>query len=424
MVVRKHLFKALTLTMAMGLILTGTVSSTDKALAYDGISMSVVELRNKVSQADIDKAKRERDYARNQARNASSRLESLNSQRTGLEGELANLNQMSAEQQAQYEIISGQLQAALEAKAAALDRFIIAQGNLEDQQELFAQRVGAMFEFQNKSTLEVLLESDSIAGFFTNLEIISLIADSDNQAIDQLQIAMDEAQVAADQAMAEADNMQRIADEKQAELDELERRIGVTTEALESISTEITTAEQERDQLNAEAARLDQRIRDLTRQYQNQQAAAAANYSGGATKVVSGVSFTWPVASRTITDPYGPRVHPISGVTKMHTGLDIGSSYGAPIVAAASGTVIQVNLPVPGRNTGGTGYGNYLIISHGNGITTLYGHCRNIYVSSGQTVSQGQKIAEVGSTGSSTGPHLHFEIRVNGSTVNPRKYLP
>ena len=104
--------------------------------------------------------------------------------------------------------------------------------------------------------------------------------------------------------------------------------------------------------------------------------------------------------------------------------MDIGSSYGSTIVAAASGTVIQVNLPVPGRNTGGSGYGNYLIISHGNGVTTLYGHCRNIYVSSGQSVSRGQKIAEVGSTGSSTGPHLHFEVRVNGSTVNPRSYLP
>lgn len=403
------------------MLFTGLTSSTSAALTDGMFTDPVISIKYKVSQEDINRAKQERDAARRRANEVSSRLNSLNGQQTELNNELANLNQMSAEQRAQYEIIAGQLQAALEAKQAALERFIAAQENLEDKQEQFANRVNAMFEFQNKSTLEVLLESDSIAGFFTNLEIIALIADADNQAIDELQIAMDDAQLQADNAMAEADEMQRIADAKQAELDELERRIGVTTAALEEISTQITSAEQERDNLNAEASRLDQRVRDLTRQYQVQQ---AQNYSGGGTKVVSGISFTWPVASRSITDPYGYRIHPISGVRKLHTGMDIGSSYGSTIVAAASGTVIQVNLPVPGRNTGGSGYGNYLIISHGNGVTTLYGHCRNIYVSSGQSVSRGQKIAEVGSTGSSTGPHLHFEVRVNGSTVNPRSYLP
>ena len=109
----------------------------------------------------------------------------------------------------------------------------------------------------------------------------------------------------------------------------------------------------------------------------------------------------------------------------MHTGIDIGKcGYGATISAVADGKVIKVVTPVPGKNTGGTGYGNYVIIDHGGGITTLYGHCKNVYVKVGQTVSRGQKIATVGSTGSSTGPHLHFEVRVNGSQKNPQNYLP
>ncbi|SCW37467.1 Murein DD-endopeptidase MepM and murein hydrolase activator NlpD, contain LysM domain [Ruminococcaceae bacterium YRB3002] len=407
--------------LIMSVLCSGTASAMAGTVNTSGVAMATAGMLNKVSQQDIDKAKQERDYARQQAQNTSNRLSNLRGERTELEGQLADLTKLSDEQKAQYEIIATQLQAALDAKAAALDRFIIAQDNLEEQQQLFADRVNAMFEFQNKSTLEVLLESDSIAGFFTNMEIISLIADADNQAIDELQIAMDDAQLQADRAMDEANEMQEIADAKQAELDELERRIGVTSAALDNVSTQITQAERDRDALNAEAARLDKKVKDLTRQYQAQQATA---YSGGGTKTVSGVSFTWPVASRNITDPYGQRIHPITGVKKMHTGIDIGSGYGSTIVAAASGTVILVNLPVPGKNTGGTGYGNYLIINHGNGITTLYGHCRNIFVRNGQSVSQGQKIAEVGSTGSSTGPHLHFEVRVNGSTVNPRKYLP
>ncbi len=412
--------KIISCALAVCITMTGLSVSTSKVLA-SGDPLSAAVILNKVSQSDIDRARRERDAARRRAQDVNSYLRALNGQQSELSGELANLNQASEEQRAQFEIIAGQLAAALEAKEAALARFVEAQDNLNTQQELFEQRVNAMFEFRNKSTLEVLLESDSIAGFFTNLEIISLIADADNQALDQLQIAMDDAQLTADAAMAEADEMQSIADTKQAELEELQRRIGVTSEALEEVSTLITAAERERDNLNAEASRLDQQVRNLTRQYQAQQ---AANYSGGATKVISGITFTWPTASHSITDPYGMRTHPISGVQKMHTGMDIGSSYGSTIVAAASGTVIQVNLPVPGRNTGGTGYGNFLIINHGNGVTTLYGHCRNIYVSNGQSVSIGQKIAEVGSTGSSTGPHLHFEVRVNGSTVNPRKYLP
>ena len=409
--------------LALCITATGLATSTSKALALSE-PLSFVQVSYKVTQAQIDQAKRDRDAARRRANNVNSYLNALNGQASQLSGELAELNQLSVEQRAQYEIIAGQLAAALEAKEAALDRFITAQENLDNKREQFNQRVNAMFEFQNKSTLEVLLESDSIAGFFTNLEIISLIADADNQVLDQLQIAMDDAQLTADRAMAEADEMQAIADAKQAELDELESRIGVTTAALEELTTTITTAEQELDTINAEAARLDQQVRSLTRQYQQQQAAASSNYSGGGTKVVSGITFTWPTASHNITSPYGMRTHPISGVQKMHTGIDIGAGYGSTIVAAASGTVILVSLPVPGRNTGGTGYGNYLMISHGNGITTLYGHCRNIYVSNGQSVSRGQKIAEVGSTGSSTGPHLHFEVRVNDSTVNPRSYLP
>jgi murein DD-endopeptidase MepM/ murein hydrolase activator NlpD len=121
----------------------------------------------------------------------------------------------------------------------------------------------------------------------------------------------------------------------------------------------------------------------------------------------------WPSYTRTITSYYGYRTNPVSGIYKLHSGVDIGASNGTAIYAAASGTVVLAQYY--------GGYGNCVMINHGNGYTTLYGHMSSIAVSSGQTVSQGQTVGYVGSTGNSTGPHLHFEVRASssGGTIDP-----
>jgi murein DD-endopeptidase MepM/ murein hydrolase activator NlpD len=116
-----------------------------------------------------------------------------------------------------------------------------------------------------------------------------------------------------------------------------------------------------------------------------------------------------------ITSGYGWRTHPIFGTRRMHTGTDFGPGYGAPIYAAETGTVISANAR--------GGYGNTIIIDHGQGLTTLYAHQSRFAVSSGARVTRGQVIGYVGSTGNSTGPHLHFEVRVNGAHRDPMNYL-
>jgi len=149
------------------------------------------------------------------------------------------------------------------------------------------------------------------------------------------------------------------------------------------------------------------------------EAAAAAAANGGSTAPAPGSSsasgFQWPVRG-SVSSGFGYRIHPIYGTRRLHTGLDISGGFGTPIAAAKGGTVIDA------RYRGG--YGNAVVISHGGGITTLYAHQSTMNVSSGQQVSKGDIIGWVGSTGASTGPHLHFEVRVNGSPVNPRPYLP
>lgn len=135
-------------------------------------------------------------------------------------------------------------------------------------------------------------------------------------------------------------------------------------------------------------------------------------YEGG----YKGGKFVFPAPSYTaVTSEQGWRVHPISGVLKYHSGMDLGAPSGTAILAAAPGKVTLASW--------NGGYGNCVIIDHGGGISTLYGHASALYVSKGQTVSAGKKIAAVGSTGWSTGPHLHFEVIINGEVTDPRPYI-
>ncbi|MCR5616740.1 MAG: peptidoglycan DD-metalloendopeptidase family protein [Clostridiales bacterium] len=406
-------------------IVAGLLSCPYKAYADDDTIRTFKYLYD-VTQGDIDAKKAERDKAVQQAAEYEAQANELRTQKGELQGELEELNGLSAEQKAQYEEIAHQLAEALIAKSEALDTYVKAQENLIETREMFSNRISVMFEYQNKSTLEVLLESDSIAGFFTNMEMISLIADADNQAVDQMQIALDDAELQAEVALQEAEDMQAIADEKAAQLKELEDRIGVTTAALDDVSTRLSEAEQKEIELNNYASTLDSEIKSLQDQLYAQQQKKSQSSGGSSTGKSGGGSgsMQWPTWCTTITSTYGWREHPVYHDQRFHSGIDIGAWYGDSVMAAKGGTVILVSTPVPGQDTGGSGYGNYVIIDHGNGLSTLYGHMRNVYVYNGQTVSAGEVIGEVGSTGTSNGPHLHFEVRVNGSTVDPLGYLP
>ena len=384
----------------------------------------------------IADAKKKKEEAQAQIDEAQAKIDALSGEANQLSADLSYLNQLSAEQKTQYEQIAGELEAALVAKQAALDLYLSSEATLDSKRLEYSNRMSIMFEYQNKSTLEILLESDSLAGFFTNLELISLIGDSDQQIVDELQAAMDDAELKSAYAKKESEDMQAVADAKQAELDELETKIGTTATALEEKKGALSEWQQKEDALESTSNDLDAEIAALQAELAKKQAAAAAAAAAAAkakgTKAVSNVkatappqgSMTWPYpGDYTIYSGFGMRMHPIYHIYKMHTGVDLGGSYGNPIVAAADGTVIIASAPVAGQNTGGSNYGNYIVIDHGGGVSTLYGHCKDLYVSVGDTVTAGQKIAACGSTGTSTGAHLHFEVRINGSRVDPADYI-
>ncbi|MFQ6848150.1 MAG: M23 family metallopeptidase, partial [Clostridium perfringens] len=160
----------------------------------------------------------------------------------------------------------------------------------------------------------------------------------------------------------------------------------------------------------------DNNSKSSTNNKSSQESSSSSNDNDGnsETKANSSSGFMRP-APGGVTDPFGPRVHPVTGKRSVHTGADLGASYGTPILASKSGTVVEA-----GWNTA---YGNMVIIDHGDGTSTLYGHSSRLAVQAGQHVSQGQVIAYVGSTGYSTGPHLHFGIMINGEWVNPMNYI-
>jgi murein DD-endopeptidase MepM/ murein hydrolase activator NlpD len=382
------------------------------------VSASPVRLTTYFTPAqDIEDAKKDKKETEDAIDEAENKIEKLADEVEALTGELAVLNGLSEEQMTQYLELTEDLAAALIAKKAAIVVYLDSQETLKIKTAEYSARISVMFEFQNKSTLEIMLESDNLAGFFTNLEIIELIGDSDKQTMEEMQATLDDAQLKSEYALQEAIDMQEVADAKEAELKELEALIGTTQDTLDEKQAELSEWEEKEKELEQASAELDDEIQDL------QNKLYAGNTSKNTTPPPQG-TMTWPYpGDYRIYSAYGMRYHPVYKVNKMHWGVDLGGSYGNPIVAAADGTVLKVDTPVSGQNTGGKNYGNYVVIDHGGGVSTLYAHCKTVSVSVGDSVVAGQTIAACGSTGTSTGPHVHFEVRVNGSKVNPADYI-
>lgn len=247
-------------------------------------------------------------------------------------------------------------------------------------------RLRAMYKNGSVGYLDVILGSSSISEFLSNVEMIKRIYQNDQEIMKLLK-----------KEKAKLEKKEKKLKEEKAELLALQE-----------------TARAEEEELQAKKDKLEAQIDSLNAQADAVRAEIAAKQD--ANKKYEGGTFAWPSPGYyTITSEFGFRLHPILGVWKGHTGIDIGVPSNSDIVAAASGTVIIAS------EYGGYGYA--VVIDHGSGISTLYGHNNSLLVSEGEHVSKGQVIAKSGSTGWSTGPHLHFEVRVGGDYVDPMKYF-
>ncbi|MBP3634073.1 MAG: peptidoglycan DD-metalloendopeptidase family protein [Oscillospiraceae bacterium] len=326
------------------------------------------------------------------------------------EAEIQNINQ----QIKQYNLLIAEKQTELEAS----------QEDLAQMNARYKARIRAMEESGKVSYWSILFKANSFSDLLSRIDSIQEIAQADQLMLAQMkelsvQIEADRQELETELA-AQEDAKVALADMEQTlqlQREEADALLIQLAEAYNELSEEyLANAAREEElqkemiqvQLAYEAALSAEQKAALAQQNKN-------NVAGGGTVSGGGSGFSSPLNYLTVTCAFGPRIHPLWGTKSNHTGVDLAANQGDPIYAIASGTVTAAGYS--------DAYGYNVTISHGNGYGSMYAHMTNYTVSVGQSVSQGQVIGYVGSTGWSTGPHLHFEIYVNGAPVNPMRYI-
>ena len=274
-------------------------------------------------------------------------------------------------------------------------------------------RIRYMYENSQTTYLEQLLESNSVAEFLNTAEYIAEIQKYDRQKLDEYTENIEYITVAKEQLEQDYADLENMKANVESQKQSVAALMSQKETELAGITSNISDAQEDAKYFEAEIQAQNELIAEIKR---IEAAKAAAEGKEVADNPYTGGAFTWPCPSSTrVTSDYGTRVSPTSGASSNHKGIDIGASAGAAIVAAANGTVKAANYS--------SAAGNYVMIDHGGGLYTVYMHASALLVSPGQTVSAGQTIAQVGSTGISTGNHLHFGVSLNGSYVSPWSYL-
>lgn len=392
------LITALCLTCTVGFGMTGT--QPIKVSAAD--SLSEIQQKQKEIQKKLDQAKSDLNSVNKQIGAEKQKQEALDNQISLNQQKINILQQSISAMNADIEDKNNQI-------AQKEEDIQNKELEITDTYEAFKKRMRAMYMAGENSSLEMLLSAESFSDFLTNAEMMKAISAHDQQLVDDLRtqkaaIEEEKAGIEQDKAAIEQRKQEIIIQREdiKATQSELEQAYAQSEDAMQDYDALKDQYENNRDAALAEEKAVEQEL-------QNWYKTHSSSSSDGST---ANSQFIWPLPGYSrISSPYGSRWG------GFHTGMDItgGGVFGASIVAAASGTVIQ--------STSHYSYGNYVIIDHGGGYSTLYAHASQLLVSVGQKVEQGQTIAKVGSTGNSTGPHLHFEVRVNGQHKNPANYV-
>ena len=363
-------------------------------------------------QSQIDAMNEEKNTIQNNKTNIQNVINSLEASKNEVANYITELDEQLAVIQSNVEMYNQMVADKQEEIDETTIELNEALADEEMQYEAMKERIRFMYESGESMYLELLLSAESFGDMLNKADYIEQLSAYDRRMLEQYTLTVEyvsqvkselEAEEsvleeAAAAAAEEEENMNTLIAEKESELDVYNADIDNKQEAIDAYNEEIRlqTADIEALEavLNAEKAAL--------------AAATSISYDGG--------MFTWPAPSYTrISSPFGYRTHPILGTTLYHNGVDMASPMGTPILAAYYGEVAAVGYT--------SAMGNYIMIDHGSGLYTIYMHASRLDVEKGQVVTAGQQIGLVGSTGRSTGPHLHFGVRLNGEYVDPMSYL-
>lgn len=291
--------------------------------------------------------------------------------------------------------------------SAKEEELIQAKVDENDQYESMKKRIKYMYENGNTQFVEILCESKSIGEFLNNAEYITTISEYDRTMLVEFQAVVKDVEEQEAALQTEYDELETMQNDLITKQDSVTELMESKDAEIEQISSDLGDTKDKLSELQAAAAAAERKQQEKNSGYSN---------NAGASVITGNGTFTHPCPGYTyISSEFGYREQPIEGASTNHKGMDFAAPIGTPIYAAASGTVTSASY------SGNAG--NMIVINHGNGLQTYYMHCNSMYVRAGQTVSKGQNIGAVGSTGNSSGPHLHFQVMQNGTPVNPRNYL-
>lgn len=353
-------------------------------------SANVGDLQNKKSQVQqkMNSLDKQIGAIQGQRDNLGDQIDAINKKMFGVQETLNNINDKLAENQIKINGITSKIDSITKKQ--------------KQQEEILKDRLIVYYENGGMSYVDILLNSKNFSDLLARYEVIKQILGFDKGIMDEMQVEKD--QLDANKKELEI-TINEIADEK-SRYENAKKQFESAKAQKDNLMAQLTD---EQRQVQKQYDELEASSNEIARELQKLQSEGSKSpYTGG--------KLVWPTPGYyTITSPFGWRVHPILHTKKLHTGIDIGAPMGASVVAANDGTVVIAGWV--------SGYGNTVVINYGGGISTLNGHNSVLLVSTGQKVKRGQVISKVGSTGNSTGPHCHFEVRQNGTPVDPMPWL-
>lgn len=399
----KKICIVLTFMICFALIFTFTYASTEENESLNKIDENSNEISDNSEKTDL---KTQRDLLKKQLEEANANLSDI---QLDISDNLQQVQELDEKIASSEDELAKQSQKIEELKTSISEieeKLNIVEEKYNKQKDLFEKRIVAVYEAGETHYLDILLKSRSLSDFISSYYVITEMAQIDDELLTEIEEKRNEIDLSKEKLEKQKKELAIIVEN------------GTTTERVLQNTKKLR--ESFIAKLSAEELETQSKIDEYNKAYEevNQQIIQAS--IGGISSEYIGGTLAWPTPGYTkINSPYAMRVHPITGVYKLHTGIDINAPYGSDFVAANDGIVSMIK----DNNVSPNAYGNMVVVDHGGGISTLYAHGSQILVNVGDVVKRGQPLLKVGSTGYSTGPHAHFEVRINGVTTDPIPYI-